>query len=69
MSKHQHERYRRGFAVVRIDRIPSGTMVKVVKVLFDPAEAESECMRLAQINADESTSYEVQVTHVFGSRE
>jgi hypothetical protein len=46
MSKHQHERYRVGLAIVRVDRTPVGTDAKVVKVVFDPELAESERERL-----------------------
>ena len=65
MSNHQHEHYRVGFALVRMDRIGSEASAKVVKVVFDPQLAELEKRRLTDLNGSESTTYEVQNTHVF----
>jgi hypothetical protein len=66
MSTHQHERYRRAYAIVRLDLMPVGTSVKVVKVLFDSTAANMEAARLRSINKGPSVTYEVQPTHVFG---
>lgn len=61
-GKHRHERFRPGYAVVRIDEydipgIPKDHLVTVKEVWLSQEQADAEVERLNTVNADKSCRY------------
>jgi hypothetical protein len=52
--------------VLRTDSYLSSERTKVVKVFLDMPAAEAEVERLTALNGPKGSTYEMQVTHVFG---
>jgi hypothetical protein len=62
VGKHRHERFRPGYAVVRIDEydipgIPKDQLITVKEVWSSQEQADAEVARLNAINADKSCRY------------
>jgi hypothetical protein len=62
VGKHRHERFRPGWAVLRIDEydipgIPKDQLVTVKEVWLSEEQADAEVARLNEINGDKSTHY------------
>jgi hypothetical protein len=59
VGKHRHERFRPGYAVVRIDDydipdVPKDELITVKEVWSSQEQADAEVARLNAINADKS---------------
>jgi hypothetical protein len=62
VGKHRHERFRPGYAVVRIDEydipgIPEDGLITVKEAWSSKEQADAEVARLNAINADKSCRY------------
>jgi hypothetical protein len=61
-GKHRNERFRPGYAVVRIDEydipgIPKDQLITVKEVWLSQEQADAEVARLNAVNADKSCRY------------
>jgi hypothetical protein len=62
VGRHRHERFRPGWAVVRIDEydiagIPKDQLVTVKEIWLSEEQADAEVARLNEINGDKSHRY------------
>jgi hypothetical protein len=69
MSKHRHERFRPGFAVVRLDEhhiagTPREELVYIKEVLLSEDAVVAEVARLNALNGDKGSLYFWQYTQV-----